>query len=208
MIYTTVVLQIPFNLDGYVRCCGIDRYVGGKFMKTNIFFSLLLVIIFLNSCIENRINENLEIYGYSIGDTITEEFKITHKYGEYFSDAIFKKDTLVEIYTIGKQINTFTLNLSETEFNETIKRVEFILGKPIVYYIGDTIRKIKLNHSIEYFLWNDSITNKSIEAYLNMNYSRKGYVRFSNDSISEILLRKHILDYDVIDKPVEIVECE
>lgn len=177
-------------------------------MKTNIFFSLLLVIIFLNSCIENRINENLEIYGYSIGDTITEEFKITHKYGEYFSDAIFKKDTLVEIYTIGKQINTFTLNLSETEFNETIKRVEFILGKPIVYYIGDTIRKIKLNHSIEYFLWNDSITNKSIEAYLNMNYSRKGYVRFSNDSISEILLRKHILDYDVIDKPVEIVECE
>ncbi|MGE0090628.1 MAG: hypothetical protein AB7S50_14240 [Bacteroidales bacterium] len=177
-------------------------------MKAKIITTVTLFTLLLNSCIEDRINEKLEIYGYSIGDTITDEFKITDQHGEFYSFAVYRKDTLVEISTIKNHINYFSLSLQEKEFKGTIKKIEGILGKSNVYYIGDTIRNIKLNHLIEYYLWYDSISNNSIEAYVNINNPSQNTFSLFNDTISESLKKRFIPDYGKPVKPIEIAEFE
>jgi hypothetical protein len=166
-------------------------------MKAIFYIPIFLLVIFNCSCHEHKINGSLEIYGYSIGDSITSEFQIEKRFGDNFSRGIYIKDTLVKIYAIRNHINSISLELKASEFHENIARIESILGKPVMFYIGDTIYGVKLNHSIEYMLWRDSTTNISVEAYSNTNNPNTNLIRFYNDSISQSLKNKFILENNI-----------
>ena len=176
-------------------------------MKKDIIIVLLLALI-LNSCKEYKINDKLKVYGYSLGDSITDEFTITKEYGQYFSSAKYNKDTLFEIYTVGNQISLYYLTLQEKDFLKAISTIRKNLGEPTNHYIGDTISGVKLKHSIEYFLWYDTLTKNSIKATLWIDDKRKGQIIFENEEMKIGLMKKFIPDFGKDDEEVKIVYLE
>jgi hypothetical protein len=175
-------------------------------MKTNSLAILTILIILNISCKNELINERFEVVGYSIGDSISNDFTIEKEYGLNFKSLIYRKDTLIKVSTIGNHISYFHIKQPEKSYNSTIEEINKTFGQPVKNYVGDTIYGIKLNHRIEYNLWFDTLTFNQIQTTIKVKNSKFYNIEITNDSIVERLKRKFIKDYGKEDKPIEIVE--
>jgi hypothetical protein len=175
-------------------------------MKTNSLAILTILIILNISCKNELINERFEVVGYSIGDSISNDFIIEKEYGINFKSLIYRKDTLIKVSTIGNHISYFHIKQPEKNYNSTIEEINKTFGQPVKNYVGDTIYGVKLNHKVEYNLWFDTLTFNQIQTTIKVKNSKFYNIEITNDSIVERLKRKFITDYGKEDKPIEIVE--
>jgi hypothetical protein len=175
-------------------------------MKTKRLVILTLLIILNISCKNELINERFEVFGYSIGDSISNDFIIEKEYGLNFKSLIYKKDTLIKVSTIGNHISYFHIKQPEKSYYSTIEKINKTFGRPVINYVGDTIYGVKLNHRIEYNLWFDTLTFNQIQTTIKIKNSKFYNIEITNDSIVEILKKKYIKDYEKKDEPFEILE--
>jgi len=177
-------------------------------MKIRISIGLCFIFFFAISCRQKNDFNYSELYGYSIGDTLTADFEIVKNYGPYFSSAKYSKDSLFEVSTVGGHITYFHISVADDKFVETIDRYKLILGEPIQYYIGDTIHGVKLNHQIEHYTWYNKLKGTKCEAYRNLDSMQNGIIEISNDSLTNILCSRFIPNYNEIEEEIEIMVVE
>jgi hypothetical protein len=175
-------------------------------MKANNLAILTILIILNISCKNELINERFDVVGYSIGDSISNDFIVEKEYGVNFKSLIYRKDTLIKISTIGNHISYFHIKQPEKNYYSTIEEINKTFGQPVKNYVGDTIYGVKLNHRIEYKLWFDPLTFNQIQTTIKVKNSNFYNIEITNDSIVERLKRKYIKDYGKKDEPIEIVE--
>ena len=177
-------------------------------MKKTISIGLYLIFILAISCRQELDFNNTELYSYSIGDTLTSDFEITRNLGPYLSTAKYSKDSLLEVYTIGRHISYFHISLTGNEYKGAIDRYKVILGEPIKHYIKDTIHGVRLSHQIEHYSWYDKLDFTKYEVYQTLDSLRNGFVTISNDSIFESLKSKFIPNYNEIEEEIEFMTIE
>jgi len=177
-------------------------------MKTNNLAILTILIILITSCKNELINERFEVVGYSIGDSISKEFKIDKEYGINFKSLIYIKDTLIKVSTIGNHISYFHIKQPERNYNSTIEKINRTFGLPIQNYIGDTLYGVKLNHRVEYYLWIDSETKNKIETVVKENNANFFEIHLTNDSIVEFIKKRYLNEYNDAEVLIKEFACK
>ena len=168
-----------------------------------IIYSTILIFVF--SCKNNLINKDLEIKGYSIGDSISSDFQITHESGESFKFVKFKNDTMIKASSIGNHISSFHINQPIDSYEQTLKKISQIFGEPKLSYVGDTIYGIKLNAFIEYNMWANKSTKYSVKTIKELGQDEFYIIQITNDSINDLLKTKYIKNDE---KPIQYNEFE
>lgn len=159
-------------------------------MRNIIIYSSILIVVF--SCKNDLINKDLEIRGYSIGDSISTDFQITHESGESFKIVKFKNDTMIKASSIGNHISSFHINQPIDNYEQTLKKISQILGEPKLTYVGDTIYGIKLNAFIEYNMWSNKSTKYSVKTIKELGQGEFYKIQITNDSIKDLLKINYI----------------
>ncbi len=182
--------------------------VSHKFMKKIIIIGFILLTS--SKCIfgQDHKVEELLLHGYSVGDTITDEFKLSKNFGPYFSSFKFHKDSTLEVHTIGNHISSFYYHLSRPKYEKSLNILKDKLGAPSIYYIGDTIYGVKLKHNIERFIWIDKSNYTEYSAYLNLDSIQHGFIQITNDSIGEFLKFQFIDGYKGYEEEMKPIEFD
>ncbi len=139
--------------------------------------------------------QELLLDGYSIGDTITNEFILSKKLGPYFSIFKLYNDSAFKVHTVGNHISAIYFSYPKHRYEKSLAILKENLDTPKIYYIGDTITGVKLKHNIERYVWIDKINNTEYDAYLNLDSIQQGFISITNDTISESLMFRFIEGY-------------
>ena len=116
-------------------------------MKKHItkILGILLTFTLIIPCKSQLLDDNLNVYGYALGDTLTNEFDITERYGEYFEIAEYINDRRVNVSTIKSHITYFTITLtSKKQFTEVKQKLEDHFNSKLIHLTGETKTGVKL----------------------------------------------------------------
>ena len=174
-----------------------------KFISAVVIVNIISVFV---SCKSKMFNDNLEIYGYMVGDTLTEEFNIIKTFGPYYKLAKYIYDSSFAVYTIGNHISSMHLLIKDKDFENIIKRIKNNLGQSTNHYTGDTIFGIKLKHKVEFYYWYDPLTQNKYSTIKNLDKNNVNNLEITNNSIVESLKMKFIENYNGDDIDIKIMD--
>ncbi|MFZ7133391.1 MAG: hypothetical protein ACOWWR_13645 [Eubacteriales bacterium] len=166
---------------------------------TKIFFIVLTITCIL-SCKSRLLTSDLTIYGYSLGDSLSNDYEITDRYGEYFEIAELINDKRVNVSTIKEHITYFTITLtSEKQFEKVKKQLENHFNSNLVHLIGETKYGVKLDGE-EFFII-DSLSKTEYSLLRNFKSNTCSFSIY-NEEISDSISIKFIPDFE----NVEVIE--
>jgi len=164
--------------------------------RKNRFILYLVICSFLIGCTTNPKPGEMKIYGYSIGDTLSDEFEIIKEQDYPFSRAILINDNRYEVSLIDKYISTIHISeLDQKEYLDFKKKVTKMIGINPEFYDSNTPYDVKIQGDM--FYWNDTTTG--FEVVLGRSSKEMGRTRYLsvyNSSISDSLLNIYASDVD------------
>jgi hypothetical protein len=141
--------EIPYEI--------IHSTLATNLMKREIYI-LLAVCITILSCNQKPIDNQLKVFGYSLGDSINNDFVKLEKYGETVGLIAFKQDERFTARTIENHLFAISAtNLTDTEFKEFKNVLIQNLGQKPEHFIRKT--HYGMNIKGEEFYWNDTTTH-------------------------------------------------
>ncbi len=160
-------------------------------MKRGIYI-LLVVCITIFSCTQKPINNQLKVFGYTLGDTINNDFVELEKYGNGVGLVAFKQDERFTARTIKNHLfDIWATNLTEKEFKKLKNVLIQNLGQRPEHFIGKTHYGMNING--EEFYWNDTTTHHEYSlgiTYENDSiYSMTIENAFIRDSLGNIFIK-------------------
>ena len=146
------------------------------------------------SCTPRQINNQLEIFGYNLGDTINNDFLELEKYGEHFGLAAFRQDKRFVVRTMENHLfEIWAKNLTDKEFNKIKNTLTRKLKQEPEHFIGKT--HYGLDVKGEEFYWKDTITHYEYSLRNNHRndsiYSMTIENAFIRDSIGNALIKDY-----------------
>lgn len=111
----------------------------------------------------------------------------------------------IYVFKRSKHISSFHINQPINNYEQTLKKISKIFGKPKLSYVGDTISGIKLNAFIEYNIWTNKSTKYSVRTIKELDQVKFYKIQITNDSIKDVLKIKYIKDDE---KPIKFHEFE
>lgn len=150
----------------------------------------------LVSCTLSKEKSTIEIYGYKLGDTLTNEFKVTKVQDFPFSRAVLIKDERVEISLINNNITSITFEeLTQKEHDSIKKMVSEKMKSEPKYYKGETPYNVKIEGEI--FYWKDTIIGTEVSLGRNPKKDTVfSYLSVHNHILSDSLLDVYVPDLD------------
>lgn len=174
--------------------------------KTSRFITGLIIFSFLIGCSPNVEPGEIEIYGYRIGDTLSDKFEVVMVQDYPFSRAVLIDDNRYEVSLIDNFITTIHLSkLNKKEYLEFKKEVIKMIGFTPEFYDKDTPYDVKINGDM--FYWNDTITGT--EVILGRSTKEKdamNYLSVYNRRISDSLLNIYASDVDTCSYVITDIE--
>jgi len=176
-------------------------------MKKSVLRILpLILLLLISSCQKQLFDKELEINGYNIGDTLTNDFKVIKEYGTYFKEAELKKDKRISVTTFNQHIiGIYFSPISESEYRLIKEKIEKKLKKKAVHYIGQTHDGVKVR--AEEFYWQDSITMNQFSIGVNNRPDSIYSLSIHNERISDSLSSLVIENFGE-DEEIEIMEIK
>jgi hypothetical protein len=161
-------------------------------MNRGILVSNILIVFLFLSCTSKTQKRNFEIYGFTLGDTLTNEFKVIKEQDYPFSRAELIRDRRVEVSLIDKYITAITFdNLAKKEYVDLKKIISVQTKLEPNYYEGVTPYNVKIKGDV--FYWHDTITG--VEVLLSRNFQADtsfNHLSVYNQKLSDSLLKKFI----------------
>jgi hypothetical protein len=164
--------------------------------KRNRFITGIIICFFLNGCSTNVEPGEIKIYGYSIGDTLSDKFEVVMRQDYPFSRAVLIDDNRYEVSLIDDFISAIHLSkLSEKEYQEYKKKVIKMIGFDPEFYDKDTPYGVKINGDM--FYWNDKLTGNEVVLGRSSNEKDSvSYLSVYNRNISDYLLNIYAPEID------------
>jgi hypothetical protein len=153
---------------------------------------LILILIFylfiVEACTSIEETHKIQIYDYSIGDTLSADFEITLVQDFPFSRAVLLKDSRFEVHLINNYISSMWFyDLTSNEHSEFEEYVTNQLGFTPKYYKDSTPFNIKIKGALYY--WKDTVTGITVmlgrDTSKDTNYS---YLSVYNSAYSDSLI--------------------
>jgi len=166
-------------------------------------FILGLALTILLSCSRGYQDQEINIYGYMIGDTLTSEFTLEDSSKSIYQSAIFKDDNRFEIALIDKYI--YMMNFSDLNSKEHAYYKKLISDKLKTkpeYFSGENQFNLKVEEGgllywidtetkTEYMLSPDTIPRALKHSLFMMN-------KTVSDSLLEIFVADPDVEYDIM----------
>lgn len=166
----------------------------------------ILICYLLISCESTSEVEKIEIYGYSVGDTLTDEFRITKVFDFPFRYAVLIKDRRVEVSVINKNISGIRMDsITPKEHIAFIKMFSNMMNSAPKYYRGNTPYNLRVEG--EGYFWKDKIGGTEI--YLCRDTKKDtliSYLSIININVSDSLKNIYMPNIDTIDYEITDVE--
>lgn len=168
------------------------------------FYILLSVCLTLFSCNPKPINNQLKIFGHSLGDTIDNDFVKLEEYGENFGFVAFKQDDRFQARTMKNHLfEILGTNLTDKEFREFKKNIIRKLGQEPEHFIGKTHYGVDITG--EELYWKDTITHDEYSLEINHKNDSTYSLTITYNLIRDSIGKTFIKDYGKEEK-IEIVE--
>lgn len=162
--------------------------------------------LFLFACVSSKQKDGLKIYGYEIGDTLTNEFEITKVQDYPFRRAKFIEDRRFEVSLIDKYISAITFEeLTQKEHDYYKKMISGAMKFEPEYFNGVSPYDVKIEGEI--FYWNNTKTGISVKLGRNPKKDTVlSYLSIYNHNFSDSLLNVFVPNIDTVD--YEIMDIE
>lgn len=167
----------------------------------NLIIGIILTFL-LYACLSTEKEDRLEIYGYALGDTLTNEFEIVKVQDFPFSRAILIKDKRVEVSLVNNNITAIHFeNLIQKEQIDLKEMISKEMESDPEYYNGETPFNVKITGEV--FYWHDNV--KGTEVLLGKDIEL-GHLAIYNHKISDSLINTYAPDIDTCN--YEIMDIE
>lgn len=166
-----------------------------KMMMNKIFLGLVLTVLFSCSCVYQ--GQEISVYGYEIGDSLTNEFTLLDSSRSIYHRAIYIDDNRFEIALIDKYI--YMMNFSGLDSKERAHYEKLIsddLKTKPEFFTGENQFNLKIEGEPLYWIDNKTKTEYMLTSDLKPKTS--GYSLFiMNKELSDSLLEINVSDPDV-----------
>ena len=172
-----------------------------------ISFCFVVCILFI-SCKTDWSNDRVNIYGYSIGDTITGEFEVKDTMDLSLKLAEYKSDNRFKVTIVNNHIYKMWFSkLDKTEHNNNVKNITKTLNVQPEYLKGYTPEGIKINGEV--FYWRDSLSGDLITLARDTDSNNVfSILTVNNEEILKKLTEEYIPKKDSADIKFETFEEE
>jgi hypothetical protein len=148
---------------------------------------IFLFVIVFSSCNSRIVDQDLNVFGYKLGDSISSDFRIIESFGEYYNHYEMINESRFMASTIRNRIDGIYLSkLTYSEFQDIKNVIEEKLGFEPIHNKGETHTGLKIIG--EEYYWNDSITEMEysigVSEKMDSNYSFSIINRLIIDSLS------------------------
>lgn len=165
-----------------------------------------VIITLLFACAASGTSDQLEIYGYKLGDTLTNEFEITKVQDFPFSRAILIKDKRVEVSLVNNHIIGITYEkLYPKEHADLENMITEAMSFAPKYYNGTTPFNVKVEGEV--FYWHDTINGTEVLLGRNpQNDTVLSTLSIYNQKAFDSLINLYVPDFDTINYEVTYME--
>lgn len=179
--------------------------------KINIKYIIshcFIVCILFISCRTDLHNDRINIYSYSVGDTITGEFEVKDTMDLSLKLAEYKPDNRFKVTVVNNHIYKMWFSkLNKTEHKNNIKNISSVLNIQPEYLKGHTLEGVKINGEV--FYWKDSLSGDLITLARDTGAVNVfSILTVNNEEILRELTEEYIPKNDSVDFKFEIFEEE